>query len=177
MTADRPAPRTPEGFAEFVAVRSDGLLRSAWLLTGDAGKAEDLLQTVLAKAWRRWPVLTRSGSVEAYLRRALFTTYVSWWRRRWRAEVPSASPPDLPGAGDLAGEAAERDAIRRALGRLSRQQRAVVVLRYVEDLSVEKTAELLGCSPGTVRVQALRALRSLRTDPDLRLPATEEVGS
>lgn len=177
MAADRQAPSAPAGFAEFLAVRSDGLLRSAWLLTGDAGKAEDLLQTVLAKAWRRWPALTQSGSAEAYLRRALFNTYVSWWRRRWRAEVPSAAPPDRAGVGDLAGDAAERDVVRRALARLSRQQRAVVVLRYVEDLSVEQTARLLGCSPGTVRVQALRALRSLRTDPDLRLPDPKEVGS
>jgi RNA polymerase sigma-70 factor (sigma-E family) len=172
MTGDGQA---PDGFAEFVAARSGALLRSAWLLTGDIGKAEDLLQTVLAKAWRRWSAIAETGAVEAYLRRALFTTYVSWWRRRWRAELPSATPPDRAGAGDVATEAANRDAVRRALARLSRQQRAVVVLRYVEDLSVQNTAELLGCSTGTVRVQALRALRSLRADPDLRLPSTEEV--
>lgn len=167
----------PDGFAEFVSARSGALLRGAWLLTGDAGKAEDLLQTVLAKAWRRWPAIVSGGAPEAYLRRALFTTYVSWWRRRWRAELPAAAPPERAGTGDLAGESADRDAVRRALARLSRQQRAVVVLRYVEDLSVERTAELLGCSANTVKVQASRALRSLRTDPDLRLPSTEEVGS
>ncbi|RKN42140.1 SigE family RNA polymerase sigma factor [Micromonospora endolithica] len=160
----------PEGFAEFVTARSDALLRSAWLLTGDTGRAEDLLQTVLADAWRRWAAIAAVGHPEAYLRRALFTTYVSWWRRRWRGEIPGP-PPDEPGYGDMAGDSANRDALRRALARLTRQQRAVVVLRYVEDLSVEQTAELLGCSPGTVKVQASRALRTLRADPHLELYA------
>ncbi|MFI6265748.1 SigE family RNA polymerase sigma factor [Micromonospora sp. NPDC051006] len=158
----------PEGFAEFVAARSGVLLRSAWLLTGDAGRAEDLLQTVLADAWRRWARITTAGHPEAYVRKALFTTYVSWWRRRWRGEIPGRAT-DEPGYGDMATESANRDAIRRALARLSRQQRAIVVLRYVEDLSVERTAELLGCSHGTVKVQAFRALRTLRTDPNLEL--------
>jgi RNA polymerase sigma-70 factor (sigma-E family) len=173
----RSAPAPPDGFAEFVAARSGGLLRRAWLLTGDAGKAEDLLQTVLARAWRRWSAIVAGGSPEAYLRRALYTTYVSWWRRRWRAEVPSAAPPERAGAGDLAAESATRDLVRRALARLSRQQRAVVVLRYVEDYSVERTAEVLGCSAGTVKVQAARALKALRADPELRLPSTEGVGT
>ena len=166
-----------DGFDEFVAMRSSALLRSAWLLTGDAGKAEDLLQTALAKAWRRWPTIVDEGAPEAYVRKALYRTYVSWWRRRWRAELPAAAPPERAGNGDLAAQSANRDAVRRALARLSPQQRAVVVLRYVEDLSVERTAELLDCSAGTVRVQSSRALRSLRIDPDLRLPSTEGVGS
>jgi RNA polymerase sigma-70 factor (sigma-E family) len=166
----------PDGFAEFVAARSGGLLRSAWLLTGDATKAEDLLQTVLANAWRRWPAIV-SGSPEAYVRRSLYTTYVSWWRRRWRGELPAAVPPERSEHCDLAAESADRDVVRRALARLSPQQRAVVVLRYVEDLSVDRTAELLRCSPATVRVQAFRALEALRTDPDLRLPRAEEVGT
>jgi len=166
----------PEGFAEFVAERSRALLRIAWLLTGDSGKAEDLLQTVLARAWPRWRRIASGGNPEAYVRRALVTTYVSWWRRRWRLEVPG----ELPETGDptdVAGATANRDAVRRALAGLSRQQRAVVVLRYVEDLSVAETAQLLGCSAGTVKVQAGRALAALRTDPHLRLFVTEEVGS
>ncbi|GIJ21138.1 SigE family RNA polymerase sigma factor [Micromonospora lutea] len=173
MTDRYPAP--PEGFADFVAARSGALLRSAWLLTGDAGRAEDLLQTVLTTAWRRWPTVVAAGHPEAYLRRALFTTYVSWWRRRWRTEFPAATPPDNTGPGDLARESADRDAVRRALARLSRQQRAIVVLRYAEDLSVERTAQVLGCSPNTVKVQSSRALRSLRTDPDLSLFTNREV--
>ncbi|WP_320069695.1 SigE family RNA polymerase sigma factor [Micromonospora sp. RTGN7] len=158
----------PEGFAEFVATRSAALLRSAWLLTGDAGRAEDLLQTVLADAWRRWATITALGHPEAYVRKALFTTYVSWWRRRWRGEIPSP-PTDEPEYGDMAGESANRDALRRALARLTRQQRAIVVLRYAEDLTVQRTAEVLGCSYSTVKVQASRALRTLRADPNLEL--------
>jgi RNA polymerase sigma-70 factor (sigma-E family) len=167
---------TPDGFVEFVAARSGSLLRSAWLLTGDAAKAEDLLQTVLANAWRRWSAIS-SGSPEAYVRKALFTTYVSWWRRRWRGELPAAVLPERIDQRDMAAESANRDVVRRALARLSPQQRAVVVLRYVEDLSVERTAQLLDCSPTTVRVQAFRALKALRADPDLRLPSPEEVGA
>ncbi|MFG2055285.1 SigE family RNA polymerase sigma factor [Micromonospora sp. NPDC048930] len=164
----------PEGFAEFVTARSGALLRSAWLLTGDAGLAEDLLQTVLARAWRRWDRIAAGGAPEAYVRRALMTTYVSWWRRRWRVETPTASMPDPVAVGDVSGELAARDALQRALAGLSRQQRAVVVLRYAEDLSVEQTAEVLGCSPATVRVQAHRAIRALRANPQLH-PRIEEV--
>src|SRR5688500_18850770 len=105
-----PRPAPPDGFVEFVAGRSAPLLRSAWLLTGDAGRAEDLLQTALAAAWRRW---NRIDDPEAYVRRALFTTYLTWWRRRWRAEYPAQDPPERVATGDVAGEIATRDAVRR----------------------------------------------------------------
>lgn len=169
----------PDGFAEFVAARSPALLRTAWLLTGDTGRSEDLLQTALAATWRRWRQVVTGGNPEAYVRRAIVTAYLSWWRRRWRGEVPAASPGEAAattGAGDLATEVAVRDTVRRALARLSPQQRAVVVLRYVEDLSVADTADLLGCSPATVKVQAHRGLRALRADPDLSRSSAEEVG-
>jgi RNA polymerase sigma-70 factor (sigma-E family) len=155
-----------DDFAEFVAQRSAGLLRSAWLLTGDAGRAEDLLQTALAAAWPRWSRIS-DGNPEAYVRRILFSTFLSWRRRRWRFEVPSAAPPEVGARDDVAGESAERDAVRRALAGLTRQQRAVVVLRYVEDLSVAETAQLLGCSTGNVRVQASKALAALRLNPHM----------
>jgi DNA-directed RNA polymerase specialized sigma24 family protein len=87
-------PERQTEFADFVAVASPGLLRSAWLLTGDAGRAEDLLQTALAKTWRHWTRVVQAGNPEAYVRRVVFTTYVSWWRRRWRAEVPGLSVID-----------------------------------------------------------------------------------
>jgi RNA polymerase sigma-70 factor (sigma-E family) len=164
-------------FAGFVAYRSASLLRSAWFLTGDAGRAEDLLQTALAKAWRHWSTVARADDPEAYVRRIIFTTYVTWWRRRWRSEVPSEVVPDRAGPHDLAGAVATRDAVRRALARLSRQQRAVVVLRYAEDRSVAETAALLGCSVGTVRVQSSRALAILRNDPSLRHHTWEGVNS
>jgi RNA polymerase sigma-70 factor (sigma-E family) len=162
-------PAPPDGFVEFVATRSAVLLRSAWLLTGDVGKAEDLLQTVLARVWPRWRRVVDGGNPEAYIRRVLFSTYLSWRRRRWRYELPTATLPDGGDRTDLAGDSANRDAVRRALARLSRQQRAVVVLRYVEDLSVAETAELLDCSVATVKVQAGRALAALRADPNLQL--------
>ena len=162
----------PDDFSDFVAARSATLLRAAWLLTGDAGRAEDLLQTALAEVWPRWRKVVAGGSPEAYVRRVLFTTFLSWRRRRWRFEVPAAAPPEPAGRGDLAGDSAERDAMRRALAGLSRQQRAVVVLRYVEDLSVAETAELLRCSEATVKVQAGRALAALRSDPHM---STAEV--
>ncbi len=117
------APEPPEGFAEFVAGRSAVLLRAAWLLTGDAGLAEDLLQTALAKSWRHWQTVHTADNPEAYVRRVINTTYVSWWRRRWRVEVPAAALPDRADHSDLAEGTANRDAVRRALARLSRRQR------------------------------------------------------
>jgi RNA polymerase sigma-70 factor (sigma-E family) len=165
-------PQPPDGFTEFVATRSAVLLRSAWLLTGDTGRAEDLLQTVLATVWPRWNRVAEGGSPEAYVRKALYTTYLSWRRRRWRFELPTAELPEHA-TGDLAHDLARRDAVRRALARLSHQQRAIVVLRYVEDLPVAETAEVLGCSEGTVKVQAARALATLRSDPHLRLDAVK----
>ena len=164
-----------DDFATFVAARSAGLLRSAWFLTGDAGRAEDLLQTALAKAWRRWPTVSRTDSPEAYLRQIIYTTFVTWWRRRWRAETPSNVIPERADGLDVAGVVATRDAVRRALATLSRQQRAIVVLRYVEDLSVADTAAVLGCSDATVRVQASRALAALRNDPGLSPRPWERV--
>jgi RNA polymerase sigma factor (sigma-70 family) len=88
--------------------------------------------------------------------------------------MPTEVLPEAAGAGDVAAAVADRDAVRRALARLSRQQRAVVVLRYAEDLSVEETARLVGCSEATVKVQSARALAMLRADATLRL--SEEVG-
>jgi RNA polymerase sigma-70 factor (sigma-E family) len=168
----------PEDIAEFIAARSPSLLRTAWLLTGDVGRAEDLLQTVLARVWNRWPQISRGDDPEAYLRRVLYTTYLTWWRRRWRGEVPTAEPPDGADLLDLADSSAARDAVRRALARLSDRQRAVVVLRFVEDRSVAETAALLGCTDGTVKTQTSRALAVLRTDTDLlTLLSSPEVQS
>ncbi|HLL69740.1 MAG TPA: SigE family RNA polymerase sigma factor [Micromonosporaceae bacterium] len=168
-------PTPPDGFEEFVTARSPAMLRSAWLLTGDSYRAQDLLQTVLAQVWPRWQRIAAGGNPEAYVRQALFSTYMSWRRRRWRFEVPSTDLPEIGDHRDVAGDFATRDVVRRALARLSRQQRAVVVLRYVEDLSITATADVLGCSEGTVKVQAARALAALRADTDLRIPDVEEV--
>src|SRR6478609_4320980 len=126
-----------ESFDDFVAARGASLWRSAWLLTGDRQRAEDLVQTALGKAWPQWQRVSQSGSFEAYVRKVLFTTYVAWWRRRWNAEVPTAPLPDAVGAGAAATDAAEASATRQdvaaALSGLTRGQRAVIVLRYFDD--------------------------------------------
>lgn len=127
----RTATQPPDGFAEFVTARSHALLRAAWLLTGDAGRAEDLLQVALARSWRHWGRIAESNA-EGYVRRVLFTAYLSGWRRQWRAEVPSAAPPERASTEDVAAATASRDGLRRALAGLTRRQRAVVILRYVE---------------------------------------------
>src|SRR2546423_3793791 len=102
------APAPPDGFVEFVATRSPVLLRSAWLLTGDMGKAEDLLQTVLALVWPRWRRVVAGGNPEAYIRRVLFTTYLSWRRRRWRDQVPTSTVPHRGDPTQPGGRSADR---------------------------------------------------------------------
>jgi RNA polymerase sigma-70 factor (sigma-E family) len=174
MAARKPLP--PDGFTEFVAARSATLMRAAWLLTGEQRLAEDLLQTTLAATWRRWSRISATENPTSYVHKILTTTYLSWWRRRWRHELPASKLPEHPASGcDHAASVAQRDAIRRALARLSRQQRAVVVLRYAVDMSVAQTAEVLGCSPNTVKVQASRALAALRADAGLRPSEIEEA--
>jgi RNA polymerase sigma-70 factor (sigma-E family) len=152
---------SPEGFEEFVAVASPRLLRTAFLLTRDAGHAEDLLQTALARAWRAWHRV--NGDPEPYVRRIIVNTHATWWRRRWRGEEPTGELPELPGESpqDAVGE---REWLWQALGRLPRRQRTVLVLRFYEDLTEAQVAALLGCSVGTVKSQASKALAKLRLD-------------
>ena len=156
------------GFDDFVAARSTSLLRTAYLLTHDRGLAEDLLQTALAKAWFAWERI--DGQPEAYVRRILVNTYSTWWRRKWNGEEPTEDLPEsgpAPGRPGESHRADERADLWQALGRLPKRQRAVVVLRFYEDLSEAETAEILGCSVGTVKSQASRALAKLRLDPRL----------
>lgn len=150
-------------FDEFVAARSDALLRTAYLLTHDHDLAEDLVQTALSKAWFHWKRI--DGRPEPYVRRILVNTYASWWRRKWRGELPTAELPERPAVGAESYDAAHD--LWTAMARLPRRQRAVVVLRYFEDLSEAETAAVLGCAPGTVKSQASRALAKLRIDPAL----------
>lgn len=148
-----------EEFDEFVAARSQALLRTAFLLTADWALAEDLLQVALTKCWRSWRRIDRSP--EAYVRRTLVTTYSTWWRRRWRSEQPSAAVPEVAGQDEIAG-VDSRDEVWRLVGTLPARQRAVVVLRFYEDMSEAEIAEVLGCSVGTVKSQCSRALAKLR---------------
>jgi len=162
----RPQAADCSAFDEFVAARSPALWRSAWLLTGDAHQAEDLVQTALAKAWPAFDRVSDAGSFEAYVRRVLYTTYVAWWRRRWNAEQPTGDLPEV--ASDAAThQLAQRHDLSEALKRLTKGQRAVVVLRYFDDLTEAETARVLGCSVGTVKSQTARAMAALRTSPAL----------
>jgi len=148
-------------FTAFVAARGAALLRTAYLLTGDHQTGEDLVQTALAKTYAAWPRIRDKGAVEAYVRRTMVTTHTSWWRRHWRGETPTENPPDDEST-DPTREHDERDRIWRHLGRLSERQRAVVVLRFYEDLGEAETAALLGCSRGAVKSHTNRALARLR---------------
>jgi RNA polymerase sigma-70 factor (sigma-E family) len=153
-------------FAPWVDQHREQLWRAAWLLTGDAHRADDLVQTALLKAWPRWDRITSRGEPEAYVRRILYTTYLAWWRRRWTGEVPTAVLPD---AASRAVTPVDDDAVdlAAALARLSRGQRAVVVARFFDDLSVAETARRLAVSEGTVKSQTARALAALRSSPHL----------
>ncbi|MBV1851591.1 SigE family RNA polymerase sigma factor [Catellatospora tritici] len=152
-------------FADFVTTRSPRLLRTAYLLTHDWGLAEDLLQTSLAKAWSAW---RRVDADPAHVRRILINTYSTWWRRRWHGEQPTDRLSEGATA-DPGDEVAARDEVWRALGRLPRRQRAVLVLRYFDDLSEAQIAEVMGVSVGTVKSQHAKALSKLRVDASLML--------
>ena len=164
--------RERTGFDEFVAARSSGLLRTAYLLTHDHALAEDLLQTSLAKAWFAWSRIEKDP--EPYVRKVLVNTFASWWRRKWNGEHAYADLPEPAPAGSAHDASDQRQDLWTAMARLPRRQRAVVVLRFVEDLSEAETARLLGISPGTVKSQTSKALAKLRIDPALAAETTED---
>jgi RNA polymerase sigma-70 factor (sigma-E family) len=159
--------KRPE-YDAFVATRWPRLLRVAYLLTADWAAAEDLLQTAFVKAWFAWRRI--GGDPEPYVRRIVVTTFVSSRRRRWTAEVPVETLPDVLARPDGAAGHADRDLLWRALGKLPAKQRAVLVLRYFEDLTEEQIATTLGIRAGTVKSQASKALARLRLDESLRDP-------
>jgi RNA polymerase sigma-70 factor (sigma-E family) len=167
-------------FDEFVRVRSARLLRTAYLLTQDHALAEDLLQTALARCWPAWSRM--EADPEPYVRRVLVNTYNSWWRRRWNAERPVSAFPDVA-VPSPQSNVDERDEVWRAISRLPRQQRAVIVLRYFEDLSEAQIAEVMSISTGSVKHYASKGLAKLRTDPSLLAipeqapPGTERVAA
>lgn len=149
-------------FEEYVAARGASLVRFARLLTGDPHRAEDLVQDALARAYLRWDTIVRVEQPDAYLRRMVINGSHSWWRRRSNRETPTDTLVERVAPGDIDAETAERDAILRQIARLSERQRAVVVLRYYEDLDDATIADILGCSAVTVRSHALKALNLLR---------------
>jgi RNA polymerase sigma-70 factor (sigma-E family) len=149
-----------EAFAEYFAARSDAMRRTAYLLCGDWHRAEDLVQTAFTKLYLAWDRVSRHEVLDGYLRRTLIRTFLDerrrgWWRRERVSDVPmdGAQPADSPET---------RLVILQALTAVPPRQRAVLVLRYWEDLSVEETAGVLGCASGTVKSQAAKGLQALR---------------
>ncbi|HWL34752.1 MAG TPA: SigE family RNA polymerase sigma factor [Frankiaceae bacterium] len=155
-------------FEEFVRARTPALLRSAYLLTGDQHAAEDLVQAALERTALRWRRIDRGGGVDGYVRTVMYRLQVDRWRRRsYSAEQVTDAPPERAGGDPYTG-ADTRLALRTALARLTPKQRAVLVLRFYEDLGEARTAEVLGCSVGTVKSQTHLALKRLReTSPEL----------
>lgn len=149
-------------FEEYVASRGRALERYAFVLCGDAHLSQDLTQTALVKAYRRWSWVTRADHPDLYVRRILTTSYLDWSRRRSNAERPSDTLPEPDRSNDPATVAVVRDQLRRALGSLTPHQRAVLVLRHYEAYDDETIASLLNCSPATVRSHASRGLTRLR---------------
>ena len=149
-------------FVEFVEAAIPSLRRTAYLIGGDWHKAEDVVQETLYKLYLAWPKVQRAGNPFAYVRRMLVNVAYDAGRRPWRREVNSAEVTEYAVHGDFAAGHADRDEVLEALRALGPRQRACVVLRYYEDLSVEQTAALMGCSAGTVKKLTARALERLR---------------
>lgn len=168
-------------FEQFMAARWQPLVRTAYVLTGNQQDAEDMAQTALTNAYSVWPRIRKADDVTIYVHKILINVYRTARRRRRVLEVLTSAVPERHGAAAAAADSLhDRDEVARALAVLPPRQRAVIVLRYLEDLTEAQTASVLGCSVGTVKSQTSKALAKLRTghmpapaDPDHpRTPAT-----
>jgi RNA polymerase sigma-70 factor (sigma-E family) len=148
-------------FEQFAADRLPALVRFTTAICADAGLAEDLVQDVLIRIHARWAKVGALDLPEAYVRRALVNEYLSW-RRKWSRLIPRADVTPLQQPVDPAEQVAQRSELAQRLATLPARQRAVLVLRYYEDLSDNDIASVLGCRPATVRSYAARALAALR---------------
>lgn len=151
-----------EEFTAFVAASASSLGRTAWLLTGDAHRAEELVQHALVRTYTSWSRVRRDDAL-AYARRVLVNLHTDTWRRRRREDLV-AEPPDVARGDAPATSAADRDLLVRSLSLLTKRERTVVVLRYYADQSEQQVAETLGISIGTVKSTASRALARLRVE-------------
>jgi RNA polymerase sigma-70 factor (sigma-E family) len=148
-------------FAEYFAARSGAMRGTAFLLCGDWHRAEDLVQTAFTKLYTHWHRVARHEALDPYVRQVLIRTFIDDGRRGWwRRERPRETPIEQAA---VQGSADDRLMLLQALAGVPPRQRAVLVLRYWEDMSVEETAVVLGCSAGTVKSQAARGLDALRT--------------
>ncbi len=159
-----------ESFEEYVTAQMPALLRTAYLLTGHRHDAEDLVQSTLVKCVSAWKRIEHNP--DGYVRRVMVNDNISRWRRHRGREVLTEHPPETGATG---GDPADGLALQRALSRLAPRQRAVIVLRYYEDLTERETADILGVAVGTVKSQTRDALRRLRVAlPNLRLDIDEQ---
>ncbi|GAA0952873.1 SigE family RNA polymerase sigma factor [Kribbella koreensis] len=155
-------PDQDRDYVEFVVASSTTLRRTAYLVCGDWHRADDVVQDALYKLYLSWSKVDRGGNPLAYARRIVINAALDIGRRPWRREVSTDSPPEYARNDDTADVYAERDEVLSALLQLAPRQRACIVLRYYEDLSIEQTAEILDCTQGTVKSQAARGLETLR---------------
>ena len=166
-------------FDAFVRARLPALLRFAHALTGDPHTAADLVQDALERTGMRWSRLDRQGDPEAYVRRAIINGRTSRWRKLRRetlvGALPDTRPSTSPTPHDAAQHGADHDQLWQLLATLPQRQRAVLVLRYYEDLSEDQIAATLGCATGTVKSQASKALAKLRTS--MAAPAAPATGA
>jgi RNA polymerase sigma-70 factor (sigma-E family) len=153
-------------FREYVLARGTALLRMAIMLTGNRADAEDLVQAALAKTYLAWGRINDRAALDAYVRRAMVNTHISWWRRRKLEEFPTDELPDQA-VTDHAHESDMAEVVRRALDRLPQRMRTAVMLRYFEDMTEPEIAEALGISLGTVKSTVSRAVARLRIDSEL----------
>ena len=148
---------------QFLVREHPGMLRAAFLLTGDQVSAQDLAQETAVRVVVQWRKVARADSPQAYARKVMLHAFLGGRRRAWAREVPHDAPPDEAVVGTSAYEAVdEQDRLSRALMALPPRQRAAVVLRYWEDRSEAETAQLMGCSVGNVKALASRGLAQLR---------------
>jgi RNA polymerase sigma-70 factor (sigma-E family) len=164
-----------EAFSEFASARSGSMFRLAYLVMGDYQLAQDLLQESLTKTYLAWPRLREVDNADAYTRRVIVTTSISWRRRRSFRERPTETLPDQ-GSPDPTALLPEVGDLWAAVRALPPRQRTAVVLRHCEDLSEAQTAELMSCSVGSVKRQVSIALAKLRVamGSELALPHVDE---
>ncbi|HTZ42766.1 MAG TPA: SigE family RNA polymerase sigma factor [Jatrophihabitans sp.] len=158
----------PAEFATFVRVHSTALVSSAFLLTGDRVDAEELVQDTLVRLYPNWARVAQADVPLAYVRRSLTNNFLNGRRRRSAGDVLVADPPETGYEPDLGGRLSDRELVRSLLDRLPARQRAVLVLRFFEELDDGDIAAIVGCRRGTVRSIVSRSLQQLRLDTERR---------
>ena len=151
-----------QAFREYVTARMPALLRTAYLLCGDWHRAEDIVSTAIVKLYTAWHRANRAEHIDAYVRQIVVRVWLDERRRPWRREHATATLPELQIEHALDTTAVRRADLQHLLARMPSRQRAVLVLRFYDDLSIEQTAEILGCSIGAVKTLTSRALTTIR---------------